>query len=52
MAMAANWIHTKYEMRVTVLRKQEDVDRRFTAEPTEKQKLFYDVTDTGSYVNT
>ena len=52
MAMAANWVHTKYEMRATLVRKQEFIDKKFMAEPMpEKQKLVFDVTDTGSFVN-
>ena len=52
MAMTANWVHTKYEMRATLVRKQGYIDKKFMVEPAaEKQKLVFDVTDTGSYVN-
>ena len=50
MAMSANWVHTKYEMKATIIQKQEFIDKKFMADPHEKQKLVYDVTDTGSLV--
>ena len=50
MAMSANWVHTRYGMRAAVEQKQNIIDTKFNPNPPEKQKLVYDVTDTGSFV--